>query len=285
MLGLTVMFGWTADAAAYDASGDRLFPATLLLPQVAPGDEFYVNTATLPQRGSTTRQTGVTATYMKTLTDTLGIEVEEGWTAIGGTGAYGWQNLDAELKYLALNDPKHEFLLSLGLDRETGGTGAARVGGFASGATTPRVYFAKGLGDLDIGYLRPLAIEGYGGVQIADAAPRPNAAQGGLVLEYSVPYLQSKVHSFDLPNWLRQLTPMTEISFSVPAGRSYGERATALIGPGVSYAGEGWEVAVEALIPVTRATGRGIGVTAQVHLALDYLFAGSPIGRPLLSGP
>jgi hypothetical protein len=28
---------------AYTASGDRNFPATLILPQVAPGDQFYLN--------------------------------------------------------------------------------------------------------------------------------------------------------------------------------------------------------------------------------------------------
>ena len=286
LLGLTVALGCTAPAMAYDASGDRLFPATVLLPQVAPGDEFYVNAATLPQSGPAARQSNFTATYQKTITDNLGIEIEETWTAVGQSGAgtnYGWQNLDGELKYLALNNTDHEFLLALGLDRETGGTGATRVGAFGSGATTPRAYFAKGLGDLDIGYLRPLAVEGYGGMQFADAAPRPDQTQGGLVLEYSIPYLESKVHSFDLPDWLRNVTPITEFTFTTPAGRSYGEGATALFGPGVSYAGEGWELAVEALVPATRATGTGIGVTAQLHFALDFLFADSILGKPLFS--
>lgn len=286
VLGLTLALGCAARALAYDASGDRLFPATVLLPQIAPSDEFYIDAVTLPQTGGATRASDVTATYAKTITDNLGVEIEESWTAIGQSGAgtsYGWQNLDSELKYLAVNNPDHEFLLALGLDRETGGTGATRVGAFSSGATTPRVYFAKGLGDLDIGYLRPLAVEGYGGVQFADSAPRPDQNQGGFVLEYSIPYLQSKVHSFDLPSWARELTPIAEFTFTTPAGRSHGERATALIGPGVSYAGEGWELAVEALVPATRATGSGVGVTAQLHFALDFLLADSMLGKPLFS--
>lgn len=284
VLGLTLALGCAVPALAYDASGDRLFPATVLLPQVAPGDEAYFNAATLPQSGGATRQSNLTATYMKTITDNLGVEIEETWTAIapsGGGTNYGWQNLDGELKYLALNNADHEFLLAFGLDRETGGTGAGRVGASNSGATTPRAYFAKGLGDLDIGCLRPLAIEGYTGVQFADAAPRPDQTQGGFALEYSIPYLQSKVHSFDLPDWVRDLTPIAEFTFTTPAGRSYGERATALIGPGVSYAGAGWELAVEALVPATRATGSGVGVTAQLHFALDYLLADSMFGKPL----
>jgi len=56
-----------------------------------------------------------------------------------------------------------------------------------------------------------------------------------------------------------------------------------LIAPGVSYAGEGWEFAVEALVPATSATGSGVGVTAQLHLALDFLFADTPLGRPIFA--
>jgi hypothetical protein len=276
-------------AAAYTASGDRDFPATLQLPQIAPSDEFYVDLSSLPldpgAAGGTNRTTGVAATYAKTITDRLGVVIREGYSAIGQDGVgtqYGWQNLQAEIKYLAIDDADHEFLSSLGLGRETGGTGAGRVGASFSGATTPRIYFGKGLGDLDVGYLRPLAISGVAGLQLADAAPRPDLANAGVVVEYSIPYLQSKVHSFDLPNWARRLTPMTEIVFTAPAGRSYGARATALIAPGVSYAGEGWEFGIEALVPASRATGRGVGATAQFHLALDFLFSDS-IGKPLFS--
>jgi hypothetical protein len=174
--------------------------------------------------------------------------------------------------------------MSLGLDRETGGTGATRVGAFPSGATTPQLYFGKGLGDLDIGYLRPLAVTTFSAVALADTAPRPDVINNGFTVEYSIPYLQSKVQSFDLPNAVRNLTPMTEVLFTSPAGRSYGTRTTALIAPGLSYAGEGWELAVEAQIPATRATGSGVGVTAQLHIALDFFFSDS-IGKPLFSNP
>ena len=283
---------WARPAGAYSAAGDRLFPATLLLPQITPGDEFYVNGQTLPlsggAAGAPTRSSNFTATYSKTLTERLGVVVDGTFTRLdtsGGGALFGWQNLDTELKYLALDNHPHEFLISLGLDREFGGTGGPPVGAFASGATTPRVYFGKGLGDLDIGYLRPLAVSGFVGYQIADARPRPSLATGGLVVEYSFPYLLSKVAALDLPPILRGLTAMTEFQFSTPAGgESFGARTTALFGPGVSYAGEGWELAIEGLVPASRATGRGIGVTAQLHLSLDYL-AGETIGRPLLSNP
>lgn len=276
-------------AFAYTATGDRQFPAAVLLPQITPGDEFYLTYNTVPLissgLGTPDRSSNFTTTYMKMITDNLGIVLEETYSQVGLRGAgrlSGWQNFDAEVKYVALNLPEHEFLMTLGLDRETGGTGATRVGASPSGATTPRIYFGKGLGDLDIGYLRPLAIRGLIGTQFADAAPRPNLITNGLIVEYSIPYLQAKVQSFDLPDVLRGLTPVTEFTMTTPAGKSFGARTTALIAPGFAYAGDGWEFALEALLPATRATGTGVGVTAQLHFALDFLFPNS-IGRPLFS--
>jgi hypothetical protein len=279
-------------AWAYSASGDRNFAATLILPQIAPGDQFYLNYLMLPLTaqgaGSNNRQSNFSAVYGKTITDNFGFFIEEtySWTGVeGGGNLRGWQNLDGSLRYVAVNNLDHEFLLSLGLDRETGGTGATRVGASPSGATTPQFYLGKGLGDLDIGYLRPLAVTTFTGMTIADKAPRPDILSAGFSVQYSIPYLQSKVEAFDLPEFIRRMTPMTEVLFTVPVGRSFGARTTALIAPGISYAGEGWEFAVEALLPATHATGNGLGVTAQLHLALDFLFADSIIGRPLFSGP
>jgi hypothetical protein len=282
----------TAPAAlAYDAAGDRLFPATLVLPQIGPGDEFYVNANTLPQTGGApgadSRTNNFSATYTKTITDRLGVVFEQNYTTIDRIGqktVYGWQNFDMAAKYLAILDQPHEFLFTVGVDREFGATGAARVGASNSGATTPQVFFGKGLGDLDIGYWRPLAITGVAGYQIADTPPRPDRINPGFVVEYSIPYLQSKVQSFDLPEFIRGLTPMTEVSFSIPSGLSYGARTTVLVAPGVSYAGEGWELGIEGLIPATRATGRGVGVVAQLHLSLDYLLP-ETLGRPLFPSP
>ena len=57
-------------------------------------------------------------------------------------------------QYLAILDPPHEALVTLSVDREWGGTGTRRAVDSPKGATTPTVYFAKGLGDFDIGYLR-----------------------------------------------------------------------------------------------------------------------------------
>jgi hypothetical protein len=294
ILGLTATMGClasTSTAFAYDATGDRQFVSTLVLPQLTPGDETYFNYAMQPLStngpGTASRASNWTATYLKTITPDFGISIEETYTQIDQLNAgslYGWQNLDGALKYIVVNNPTHEFIATANLDRETGGTGAVRVGASPSGATTPSFSFGKGFGDWDIGYLRPLAITGLVGVQIADTAPRPDLITTGFVVEYSIPYLESKVQSLDLPDFVRHMTPITEIALTSPAGRSYGAHSTQLIAPGVSYAGEGWEFAVEAQVPGSRATGSGVGVTAQLTFALDFLLPDT-IGKPLFGGP
>jgi hypothetical protein len=282
-----------APARAFVAAGDRVFPGTQILSQIAPTDEAYIQGAT-PFSGTpvplNTRRTDAIWFFGKTLTEGLGIRFRDVYTRldpVGRSSRYGWQTLTANAQYEAVLDAPHEFLFSIGVDRQFGGTGAGRIQprGFSSvGATTPSIYFGKGLGDLDIGYLRPLAIAGTFGYLIADRSPRPNVATAGFAVEYSIPYLQSKVRAFDVPDLIRGLTPITELFLTTPAGQNHGVANTALIAPGVIYAGEGWQFGIEALIPMTRATGKGLGVTAQFHVWLDYLFSNS-IGRPVFSSP
>ena len=103
------------------------------------------------------RSTDVAVNFAKTLTERLGVRFEEAYTWRERNGAStltGWQNLEMITQYLAILDPPHEALVTLSVDREWGGTGTRRAVDSPKGATTPTVYFAKGLGDFDIGYLR-----------------------------------------------------------------------------------------------------------------------------------
>ena len=92
-----------AAAAAYTAAGDRIFPATILLPQPAPTDSLYVTPSTRPVAGA--NATNLTVTLDKTLTERLGIGFQDGYNWIGRRGAStldGWQNLFAYVKYEAI---------------------------------------------------------------------------------------------------------------------------------------------------------------------------------------
>src|SRR6516164_6558798 len=108
-----------AAAAAYTAVGDRIFPATVLLPQAAPGDAVYVTPSTRPVPGGDF--TNLTATLDKTITERFWIGQRDAATLVG------WQNLSAYVKYEAILDPPREFLFSIGVTHEFGGTGTRRA--------------------------------------------------------------------------------------------------------------------------------------------------------------
>ena len=224
--------------------------------------------------------------FAKTLTERFGVRFEEDYTWLGHNGAStlrGWQNLDMVTQYLAILEPAKEALVTLGVDREWGGIGARRVGASPKGATAPTVYFAKGMGDLDVGYLRPFAVTGNIGYQFADAPPRPDNLLTNIAVEYSIPYLQSKVRSFDLPDVLRGMTRLVEMFVTTATRNRDGNRTSVVFGPGINYSGEGWEFIIEALVPAGRGAGNGLGVAAQFNLSLDYFFPDT-IDKPLFPG-
>jgi hypothetical protein len=283
--------GWAFPAAAYTAAGDRQFPASIVLPQIGPTDAFYLQGASYPDQADALPSSSVPSNtvygeFDKTITEDLSIGVSDAYGTLGQIGAqnaYGWQNFQALLRYRAIVNEPHEFLLTVGLVREFGGTGAVGVEAQPWGATTPTLAFGKGLGDLDIGYLRPLAIVGTFGYQFADSAPRPNLMSSGFAIEYSIPYLESEVKTLQLPHFVRALTPMVEFLFVNPVGRSYGAVPLGTIAPGVNYSGNGWEFGVDLLVPTTKATALGLGFTAQLSFSLDFLFPNT-LGKPLF-GP
>ncbi|MBV8397396.1 MAG: hypothetical protein JOZ17_01495 [Acetobacteraceae bacterium] len=267
-------------ANAYTAAGDRNFPATLVLPQIAPIDGFWVTPQALPMTSGTPpmngTQTQLTGTYSKTITERLGIQFEDGFTNFRSTNKA--QNFDVVLNYEAILNQPHEFVLSFQLDHNFGSHEKNLP---PSPATTLAITFGKGFGDLPIGYLRPLAITGYAGYSVAEGR-RPNAVTTGFSVQYSIPYLLSKVADIDLPPFLRGMTPLTEFRYISAVGRNYGQKPQVLVAPGISYTqGRGWEAGIEALVPATKAAGRGVGVIAQLVIQLDYLLPNSIVGQPI----
>jgi hypothetical protein len=72
---------------------------------------------------------------------------------------------------------------------------------------------------------------------------------------------------------------------------SAGAVTTGTINPGVVWVGDTFQVALEAMVPINRASGTGVGGMVQLHLYLDDIFPrgiGAPIfgmaanqGRPI----
>jgi hypothetical protein len=52
------------------------------------------------------------------------------------------------------------------------------------------------------------------------------------------------------------------------------------LAPGLIYAGEGYQVAVEALVPLTRASGTHVGAIAQLNISLS-MFGVAALTRPV----
>src|SRR5215204_5081600 len=126
LLMLAVWF-FPAAALAYTAAGDRIFAATGILPQIAPSDQFYTWGGMQPLAGGAVgaprRATTFGAAYEKTITERLGIHLEDVWAKLDRTGAgslYGFQNFETELKYLAVNNHEHELLLTLSASTANG---------------------------------------------------------------------------------------------------------------------------------------------------------------------
>jgi hypothetical protein len=295
-------------AFAHGVAGPRIFINTLLIDDPAVADEAAFPTFSwqhfgADESGPATNEYDFDFEFNKRITETVGIGIADGYTIIQQLGAkqrQGWNNLEVSAKWQAYTNAEHEFIVSVGVIREFARTGSANIGNDDVGSTTPTLYWGKGLGDLPIGYLRPLAITGTFGYQIADKELKAtttvdpdtgltsvafnngmeNRWVGGLSLQYSLPYLQSQVKDFGLPEFINRLTPVVEMAWSSPATKPSTLGTQYLFGVGASYVTNTYALTVEALIPGNRQTGTNVGVIAQFHLYFDDLFPNS-LGKPL----
>lgn len=278
-----------APALATGVAGDRLFPSTLLVEDTQNDDELELPTVSWLRRGANgdrpgSRDLGIDGQLSRLLTPDLALSVGTGWRRLGlpGSSASGWDNLDLGLKYRTYVDEPAELLVSTGLFAEIGGTGTRRVGAERSHSVQPVVTFGKGFGDLprSADWLRPIAVTGAVGLAVPTGSEAA-LLRYGLSLQYSLYYLDRHTGVAVAP-WMNRLIPMIEFAGETPVGRSHDSQTTMLAAPGIVWMGEHMQLAVEALVPLNRSTGRGFGVIAQVHFFLDELMP-AVFGKPLLA--
>jgi hypothetical protein len=294
-------------AGAHEIVGNRMFPATLAIDDPGVADELSLPTISWFKTGDdpSVKQRDISGEYSKRITEDFGMSFGSTWSQIyapGGpnmVGASGFQNLDTTFKYRAFKNAEHEFVMSLGLSIDWGGSGAQDVGAERFTVYTPTVYFGKGFGDLpsSMGWARPLAVTGQFGYAIPGSAStttadpetgdinthfHPQVLNWGGSLQYSMPYLKSAVVDLGLPDFFNHLIPLVEASLQTPVSNTFssGTVTTGTINPGVIYVGNTHQLALEAMIPVNRQSGTGVGAIAQLHLFLDDIFPNS-IGKPL----
>jgi len=295
-----------SSAYAHCFVGGRFFPATLGIDDPCVADELSLPTISWFKTGDdpTARQTDVSVEYSKRITDTFGVSVGSTWTHLrpsGMSSQSGFQNLETTFKYQALTLPEREFVVSAGLSVEWGNSGAAGVGAEPFTTYTPTIWFGKGFGDLpdSAGWLRAFGLTGQVGYAIpssssavtfdpdtgdADIELRPRFLNYGFTLQYSMPYLKASVVDLGLPEFINRLVPLVEGSFQTPVSKVgvSGPVTTGTINPGVVWVGDYFQVAVEAMVPINRASGTGVGGMVQLHLYLDDIFPKS-IGAPLFT--
>jgi hypothetical protein len=312
--GLAIALIPLSGSVAHEIVGNRFFPATLGIDDPGVNDEMSLPTVDSFKTGDdpSVRQRDFSAEFSKRITEAFAISIGSTYTSLSppggpmGFGAQGFQNFDTTFKYRVFRDPEHEFVISIGLSVEWGGTGADSVGAEQFNTYTPNVYFGKGLGDLPdtLSWLRPIAITGQVGYSIpgrnstttfgvdpdtglptTDIAFNPRVLRWGGTLQYSMPYLKSAVVDLGLPDFINHLIPLVEATLQTPVANTVtsGTLTTGTINPGIIWVDRTFQVAVEAVIPINRQSGTNVGVIAQLHLYLDDIDPGG-IGRPIF-GP
>jgi len=288
------------DALAHCFVGPRFLPATLATDDPCVADEMSMPTVAWSKTGDVPAATewDVSVELSKRITEDLGISIGETWTQIhqpGGFTIAGFHNLETTLQYQLLKDGPHELALLLGLIVDWGGTGAIHSGLDTPWSTlTPTFYFGKGFGDLpdSFGWLRAFAVTGQVGYQIPtrnfdvdSGSFIPQVLVYGASIQYSMPYLKSEIRDYQLPDFINHLIPIVEMQLSTPVANNFGNSplTTGTINPGVIWVGSYFQVGLEAVIPVNRDSGSGVGFLGQLHLYLDDIFPKS-YGQPLIGG-
>ena len=309
--GLAIALVPLGEAGAHEIVGNRFFPATLGIDDPGVNDELSFPTASSFKTGDdpSFRQRDFPAEFSKRITEAFAISVGTTYSRLSapggptGFGADGFQNLETTFKYRLFKNPEHEFVMSVGLSIEWGGTGAARVGADPFNTYTPTIYFGKGFGDLPdtLSWIRPVAITGQVGYAIpgrrstttfgvdpdsgdptSDTEFHPRVLNWGGTLQYSMPYLKSAVIDLGLPDFINRLIPLVEVTLQTPVSNTLtsGTLTTATVNPGFIWIGNGFQIGVEALIPINRQSGTHVGVIGQLHFYLDDLDPRG-LGKPI----
>ncbi len=257
-----------APAAAEDEGRD--FPKTLIFDEPGIDDEVSLPTVIVaPQSGG--NETDVDFELDKRLTTWMSLQVNIGYTQVPRPAEQhgeGWQNATATLKFVAFSNRENEQLVSLSLIRAFGGSGARQVGAAPVGNTAGAVNFGQGFAAFMPDVLKPLALTGSTGFLIPDRE-RPEDFQQALLsasLQYSFEVLSTTQGGDRLPKILRPFIPIIECSFTLP---TKGGGQSGVLAPGLIYAGDGYQLAAEALMPLTKKAGTHTGFIAQLNISLE----------------
>src|SRR3981081_3142466 len=133
-------------SGAHEIVGNRFFPATLGIDDPGGNDQLSLPTLSSFKTGHdpSFRQRDISTEFSKRITEAFAISFGSSFSSfrppggLTGIGASGFQNLETTFKYRVFKDPEHEFVMSVGLSVEWGGTGAQSVPPRTNTTHTPR---------------------------------------------------------------------------------------------------------------------------------------------------
>jgi hypothetical protein len=280
---------WLTPVYPHAVCGDRIFPATLAIDDPGVQDELALPTVSyVPFNSDGAHEWDASFSWTKTITPSLSVVIGSGptWEHPGG---YGWNALSTELQWQALCIPDAEFMFKVGFDIGWAGTGmGTQAGSGGQNTYSPLVDFGLGFGTLPsaLKYLRPFAITGEfststPGQDYTNGNPNVSTFNWGFTLQYSLPYFNSHIAAID-KDFLKHLVPVAEFTFQTPIhnGAVAGVTQTGYFQPGAVYITDKWQLALEAMVPMTGASGHGVGVIGQLDFYLDDIFPDT-LGRPI----
>lgn len=265
-----------ASSWAHGVIGQRFFVESVSVNDPFPSDEMDLLAFSHQKSADGTNANVFSGGISKRLSPDLSVGVDWEYDVIGntdGSTTRGFNNMGVDLKYNMIRVPEHEFLATFALGWDVGGTGNINITGDSHSTITPQILFGYGLGDLPdaLQYLRPFGITGQLGIASTLRNHNPDSSTEfdyGLVVEYSLLYLQSFVKDIGIAWPFNRLVPIVEFAGASPLVG--GPTITAY--PGFTWAGRLYQVTVEAIVPLNDQSGHQTGVQALLHLYLDDMF-------------
>jgi hypothetical protein len=303
-IGSAVLVSWQP-AHAHGIAGNRFFPGTLTFDDPAVADEAIVPNFSYwnhPDGGGDVADNRINYSFTRLLTPTVGVFVDNSWIARnwGVTQRFGFDVTNVGFKWEVYRNNPHEALLSASVAWGIGNTGAQGVDAKSPNTIRPGLFIGKGFGDSpdSLSWLRPFGVTGAAVLEHPTGSVSTNLGfdpvtgqlgpmltrnvdilHWGFAVEFSTLYLTSRFTGGPPKEEpLNQLVPLIEFAVDSAPGR----KSVATMNPGFSYVAVTWQLAVEAVVPLSNVSGHGVGGRAQLLLFLEDL-APSLFGKPLLS--
>ncbi len=273
VLGLSI---GAATARAHGVVGDRSFIEPFVTEDVNPKNEFVI---ARPEWDNSRDGRSFSLGYglEKKLSDNLSLTLDSAWLDVNSNDGHqstGSDNLGITLKYAFFRNEPHEAIVSAAVE-STAPTGVRSVGAEPDWSFKPFLLYGKGAGDLpdSLAYLRPFAVQGDAGFEVALDHDRSTVLAHNICIQYSIPYLQQSVRDFGLPWPLNDLIGVVEFNFESGVHATEHGDNPVVVTPGVVYMDRWIEVGLAGRFPLnSRANDDlGYGVIGIVDLFIDDL--------------